>query len=206
MAGFENHLLAIERKVVAVFGDRHGGKQAGSRDAALLQARGQRRDDRRRLLVLNEHILVTHQKTAKKTPRLEVQSLAGFLANPAPFFRFGHHLRRIDHNLFHRQVLGNAFAPWRFDFCFGGNDGFREQGGIRLRRLHLGKNGKQIQLIGVECLARTPEHFLHQPIDLFIQELHLLTKTLVFGKQVRIFLSEPFVLLRQVIFADFLHS
>jgi len=32
-----------------------------------------------------------------------------------------------------------------------------------------------------------------------------MTKPLIFGKQERIFLSEPFVLLRQVVFTGFLH-
>ncbi len=43
---------------------------------------------------------------------------------------------------------GAISATWRFGFGFSGDHSPRKQGGIRLGRLRLGKNGKQIQLIG----------------------------------------------------------
>lgn len=179
VAGAVDLLLPVEREVIAELGDEDLREQARSREAAFLQALGQRGDDGHGVHFAAAHILAPDEPAAQEARGFVIEVFADFLADATPLRRTGLDRRGIEHFLDHRQVLGqpgaaltrrkwDRRAPWLLR-CHG-------LGRFWGRLVHALQ--KQQQLRGIEPLAFRPEERAHQQVDLLPQERVLLFQSI----------------------------
>ena len=86
VAGFEDLLLTVEGKMIAVFADDDGSEQAGGGEAGVLQG-GERSDDGRGFRLVLPDVFAPDEVAAEKTARGVVKLLGDFLTDAAPALR-----------------------------------------------------------------------------------------------------------------------
>ena len=178
-----NGFLPVERKMIGVLGDEHLREQPCRGQAALLQARRQRRDDRGRVRVSTPHELAPDQPAAQKARRFVVELLAELRSDAAPRCRARLDWFRVEGLLDDRQVLGQAGRAFTLrGWTRRGRFGLQGRLGrcLRLgRRLVLHALQEHLQLGRVELLALSAEESADERVDLLAQERVLTFQSLV---------------------------
>lgn len=162
------HLAVIgkvkDEAVVNDFGD-----ESGTGDAALLQARWQRCDDRWGDGIVDADILAAHDFLAKKLGTLKEELHADFFANAPEGFGGELDLGRNDFFAFDGKVLGDAWGAGLTDFLMTLGS-FDERGGRGFGKLACG-GGNEVK----KPLPRI-DTFAGNTINTTAQSIEILTK------------------------------
>ncbi len=176
---------------------------ASSPGAAMqrsLQARRQCRDHRDCFRVPTPHVFAAHQSPAQEPSGFVVELFAHLRADQTPMLWRLLHLPGIDDFLDNRQVrrsslpaAGIAPGSW-----FVPRVSLLQRGGVDFSRFVLRRQQKEIELVGLQLLARTAKH----PSD---EQVHLLTKQFNFLTQAGVLFAQLLVLFKKLLFAQSLH-
>jgi len=165
----------------------HLRQKTGRGEAAFLQHRRQRGDDRHGVEFAAFDILAPDQAPTQETRRFVVELFAHFLPNQTPRLRLGLDRERIDDLLHARQVLGQPGL-----FLTRGRWDLRAPWGLR-RRHGLGGFSRrasfqqEFKLLGIHLFAACAEDALDEQVHLLFEE--------------RVLLPQLCVLLQQFLFA-----
>ena len=196
----KNGFLPVERKVIAILADDDLRQKSGRRNAALLQARRQCRDHGRRFRVPTPHVFAAHQSPAQEPSGFVVELFADLRTDQAPILWRLLHFLGIDDLLDNRQVRRPSLPAAGIAPCswFVPRVSLLQRGGVDFSRFVLRRQQKEIELVGVQLLARTAKH----PPD---EQVHLLTKQFNFLTQTGVLFSQLLVFFKKLLFAQSLH-
>ena len=156
----KNGFLPVERNVIAIlaYDDLH--QKSGRRNAALLQARRKCSDHGNRFQVPTPHVFAAHQSPAQEPPGFVVELFADLRTDQTPILWRLLHFLGIDDLLNNRQVrrpslpaAGITPGSW-----FVPGVSLLQRGGVDFSRFVLRSHQKEIELTGVQLLARTAKH------------------------------------------------
>jgi hypothetical protein len=143
------------------------------------------------------HELAANDLASEELRRLVVEHLGDFFSDTAEGFRIVSDFRGLDHFLFDRQILRPALSALVLLRTFGHwLQTFDVEASLRLFSGGVGFSQcilfqEQFQLSRIELLALGAEEAPDEYIDLFLQQLDLLTHLLLSGFQI----SDPLIFL-----------
>ena len=196
----KNGFLPVERKVIAELADDDLRQKSRRRNAALLQARRQCRDQGRRFRVPAPHVFASHQSPAQEPSGFVVELFADLRTDQAPILWRLLHFLGIDDLLDNRQVRRPSLPRAGLAPCFWfvPRVSLLQRGGVDFSRFVLRSHQKEIKLVGVQLLARAAEHAPDEQVHLLAKQFDFLTKTSVLFAQL-------LILSKKLLFAQFLH-